>query len=237
MTMQPEQTGQAAGGACRRCCTAGNTRCGVLAARAAATDEPAASDALAAFVAQAWREVHAVARRHASRTADAEDLTQGYFLCFLEKDYLRRLETWRGCVRPFLLTSARHFVANARDHERAAKRGGGLRTLSLDAPAAGCCRDEPRDERHPELLLDRAERQRALERAVHSLASAPEKPGRRRSGPLLQLLLDADTAPTSVQIAREWGTSDAAVRVALHRLRRRLARAVASELDGAGGRS
>jgi RNA polymerase sigma factor (sigma-70 family) len=234
--MQAEQTGQAVGGACRRCCTAG-TRCGVLAARAAAADEPAASDALAAFVAQAWREVHAVARRQAARAPDAEDLTQAYFLRFLEKGYLRRLETWRGCVRPFLLTSARHFVANARDHERATKRGGRARTLSLDAPPAGCCRSEPRDELHPELLLDRAERQRALERAVHGLASAPERPGRRRVGPLLQLLLDADTAPTSAQIAREWGTSDATVRVALHRLRRRLALAVTRELSCAGARS
>ena len=233
--MQAEQLDRSAGGACRRCCTPGTTRCGVLAARAASADEPATSDALATFLTQAWRQVHAVARREATRRADAEDLTQAYFLRFLEKDYLRRLQTWRGCVRPFLLTSARHFVANARDHERAAKRGGRLRTLSLDAPAAGCCRDEPREELHPELLLERAERRRALHRALRRIA--PELrggDGRPRAGPLLRLLLGAGT---SAELAREWGTSDGAVRVALHRLRRRLARAVASELARAGDRS
>lgn len=179
---------------------------------------------LARLVEQAWPQVRALVLRTGARGEDADDLTQSYFARFVEKDYLRRLEAWDGCIRPFLLTSLRHFLSNARDHARALKRGGRARTLSLEE-----ARECPRSRAGlvcpstPESLLAAAERQRALRRAIASVVGEArgEEEGRR-----LQTLLsrlaggDADDR----DIARRWGVSPVAVRVAAHRLRRRLAR-------------
>lgn len=235
--MDPEPGVERTAHSCRRCCSSATTPCEVLALRASSAGGEAASAALATFVAQSWPQVHAVARRLGSRTSDPEDLTQAYFVRFLEKGYLRQLRSWQGCLRPFLLTSARHFLSNARDHERAAKRGGAVRTVSLE----GCCGAfpgaEPRDHETPETLLARAERQQALGRALRSVAvELRGSVGGRRLTPLLRGLVSGP-ARSSAQIAREWGTSETAVRVACHRLRRRLARALANELAAGATRA
>lgn len=188
-----------------------------------------APDELARLVEQAWPQVRALVLRAGARGADADDLTQSYFARFIEKDYLRRLETWDGCIRPFLVTSLRHFLSNARDHARAQKRGGRARTLSLEearecrrACAGLVCGSTP------ESLLAAAERQRALRRAIATVVGeARGEEEYRRLQTLLSRL--AGGSADDRDIARRWGVSPVAVRVAAHRLRRRLARALTSE--------
>jgi RNA polymerase sigma-70 factor (ECF subfamily) len=189
--------------------------------------EGRAPDMLARLVERAWPEVRTLVRRSGVRGEDVDDLTQAYFARFIEKDYLRRLETWEGCIRPFLLTTLRHFLSNARDHARAMKRGGRVRTLSLEEartrtrPCGGLvCTSTP------ESLLASAERQHSLRRAIAAVAG--EVRGEEQSRRLETLLarLVAGESADDREIARRWGVSPVAVRVAAHRLRRRLARAL-----------
>jgi len=48
-----------------------------------------ARDALAHLCAAYWYPLYAYARRRCARTEDAQDLTQGFFACILEKDYVK----------------------------------------------------------------------------------------------------------------------------------------------------
>ena len=110
-------------------------RCRVLARRARTTATEEARAALAAFCEASWPLVHATVRAQGYRGADAEDLTQAYFARFIERGDLEYAARWQGCLRTFLRVSVRHFLSNERDRDRARKRGGGRRPLSLDAPA------------------------------------------------------------------------------------------------------
>ena len=196
------------------------TRCCALVLRGGVEAEAGAAEALAAFCDASWRTVHALVRGQGYRGADAEDLTQAYFARFVEKDYLQEVRSWRGCVRPFLRVSVRHFLSNERDRQRAAKRGGGRPLLSLDAEDAPSL--APVDTVTPEELLQRRQAREAVERALGRLREEMERAGQ---GHRLARLMERFTGdPESFgRIAREWGVGRSAVRVALHRLRRRFA--------------
>jgi DNA-directed RNA polymerase specialized sigma24 family protein len=208
-----EATCQAARCSATCCCT--------LVRRAGTADEASAHEALSAFCDASWRPVYGFVRAQGYRAADAEDMTQAYFTRFLEKGYMDDLRSWRGCFRPFLRVSVRHFLSNERDRERAAKRGGGRPLVSLDAgdgPALG-----PVERVTPEDLLDRRRAQEAVERALGRLREEMERAGQGDRLARLMGRLAAGDPESFGRIARDWGVGRSAVRVALHRLRRRLA--------------
>jgi DNA-directed RNA polymerase specialized sigma24 family protein len=200
-------------------------RCCALVARAGRGDGPGAHEALSAFCGASWGPVYGFVRRQGYRAADAEDLTQGYFLRFLEKGYVADVRSWRGCLRPFLWVSVRHFLANERDRARAAKRGGGRAPLSLDGAAgSGRLPPEPAHTVTPEVLLDRQGAAESLARAVKALRAELRATGRaERFARLETHLVGGDSRTSFGRIASEWGVSESAVRVALLRMRRRLA--------------
>jgi DNA-directed RNA polymerase specialized sigma24 family protein len=71
-----------------------------------------------------WFPLYAYVRRRAHSKEDAEDLTQGFFARFLEKNYLAGLSAQRGRFRAFLLAALKHFLANEGDKAKCFKRGG-----------------------------------------------------------------------------------------------------------------
>jgi RNA polymerase sigma-70 factor (ECF subfamily) len=76
----------------------------------------------------------------------------------------------------------------------------------------------------PEILLERRQVEAALVRAVLRLAEEHRAAGRvERFARLRACLLDERTTDTHAALAAEWGVGESAVRVAVHRLRRRLA--------------
>ena len=197
------------------------TRCCALVRSAGTADDASAREALSAFCDASWRPVYGFVRAQGYQAADAEDLTQAYFARFLEKGYMEDVREWRGCFRPFLRVSVRHFLSNERDRARAVKRGGGRPLLSLDAedgPALG-----PVDTVTPEDLLDRRRAQEAVERALRRLREEMERAGQADRLARLMSRLAAGDPESFGRIARDWGVGRSAVRVALHRLRRRLA--------------
>lgn len=222
-------------GCCRVSRSAGVAHCAVL-LRSADGDAAFADERLARLVEYLWPEVRGLMRREASRGLDADDLTQAYFARFIEKGDARQLETWHGCIRPFLSTSVRNFVSNARDHARAVKRGGRLRRVPLDLVTDGAVRGcFPGDEDTPESLLLLAERRRAMARAVVAVKAAMRGCRQReRFESMLRLIV---TDGDGHDLARAWGVRPVAVRVAAHRLRRRLADAVRGECARGGGKT
>jgi len=205
-------------------------RCRVLVRRARTIATPEARDALAAFCEASWPRVLAIVRRQGYRGADAEDLTQAYFARFLERGDLEYAAAWQGHLQTFLRISVRHFLSNERDRARAKKRGGGRRLLSLDeTPDPGRPPLEPVDAVTPETLLAQSRATSAIEAALARLRAQMRRAGRaeRLSRVERYLLCEVNTGSYR-RMAGEWGVRESAARVAVHRLRRRLAKLLRS---------
>ena len=84
-----------------------------------------------------WRPAYQYVRVHLGLgAADAEDAVQGFFTIAFEKAYLEAFDPSRAHFRTFLRVCLDRFVANQRAAAHAGKRGGDVRLLSLDFPAA-----------------------------------------------------------------------------------------------------
>ena len=99
---------------------------------AARSDDDRAREALTDLCQAYWRPVYAYIRRHGRTPEQAADLTQSFFLHILENRGFERADPARGRFRSFLLTSARNFLANAREHDMTERRGGRSSHVSID---------------------------------------------------------------------------------------------------------
>lgn len=82
-----------------------------------------------------WRPVYLFLRRAGYTSEDAQDLTQGFFVDLIKTRAYARADREKGRFRSFLLGMLKHFIADARDHARAQKRGGGMIPEELDDKA------------------------------------------------------------------------------------------------------
>lgn len=186
-------------------------------------DRPDAREALSALCGAYWQPIYAYLRRHGADADRAHDLTQGFFTTLLEKNYIGDARRDRGRFRTFLLTSLKHYVSNEADRDRAAKRGGRQPPISLDQPAAEeSYRIEPSHDDTPERLFDRRWARTLLDAGLGRLREEMEaSAGLRRFERLLPFLVgESDTGYR--EAAAEMGIGESAVKVAVHRLRRRL---------------
>src|SRR3989440_5958581 len=79
-----------------------------------------------------WRPIFLFLRRQGSNPDDAQDLTQGFFAHLIESRAYARADRDKGRFRSFMLGALKHFLAHARSHDRAQKRGGGMIVGPLD---------------------------------------------------------------------------------------------------------
>lgn len=184
---------------------------------------PQSDQALGDLCQTYWYPLYAYARRHGHPREDAEDLTQAFFERFLAKNYLEGLSAERGKFRAFLLAAFKHFLANEWDKAQRQKRGGGALHLSLDWQSAeDKYRLEPPDLRSPDRLYDREWTLALLERVILRLEQENAAEGKAA---LFQrarafLTLGEDAIPYA-QAAAELALDEGALRVAVHRLRKR----------------
>ena len=194
----------------------------VLAARETSTD--ASRAALEILCRAYWYPMYAFIRRQGFDADDASDLTQDYFARLLEKGYLDDYDPARGRLRVFLKASIRNFLSKERAKERSWKRGGRTDILSIDQEALeGRYRIEPIDDMTPERFFERRWALTVLETARARLRSERETAGRGREFSRLEDFLTGQRdAPTRYrEIATDLGTTEDAVKTAVHRLRRR----------------
>jgi RNA polymerase sigma-70 factor (ECF subfamily) len=184
---------------------------------------PEARNALAALCETYWYPLYAFVRRQGHAPADAEDLTQGFFTRLLEKGDLRHVGPERGRFRSFLLASIKHFMINQWHRSRAAKRGGARTILPLDFDVAeGRYSREPFHEQTAERLFDRQWALTALDRVRAALAQEAAAVGNSEQFGTLQNYLTGDKpAESYTEVAKKLGTTEAAVKMAVSRLRRR----------------
>jgi len=207
------------------------TRWSVVLAARAQTGE-VARQALGWLCEAYWYPVYAFVRRQGNAPDDAADLTQGYFARLLEKDYLADVRPELGRFRSFLLKSVQHFLSNERDRERALKRGGGKAPISLDGlDPERRLNLEPRDDSTPETEFERLWAVALLERTMERVAGEAAAKGRSQQFDLLKsCLTDTGSGPSYHDLSRQLKVGESAVKVAVHRLRRRFGELLRAEI-------
>jgi RNA polymerase sigma factor (sigma-70 family) len=197
-----------------------------------ASDEPARVAALEELCTTYWYPLYAYLRRTGRRSEDAADLVQQFFAQLLARRDLERADPTRGRFRSWLLTALRNFAANERERQRTLKRGGGRTPLSFDAERADTrYASEPADRRTPEQHFERVWAQSVLATALERLADEQRRIGRgAHFEALLPALSEQDDAEPHAAVARRLEVSENALKVALHRLRKRLGELVRDEV-------
>lgn len=193
----------------------------VLAARDGSS--PGAREALEALCSAYWYPLYAFIRRRGYDGHAAQDLIQEFFARVLEKNTFGSADPSRGRFRSFLLASCSHFLANRRDHDRARKRGGDRIHVPLDpSDAEGRYCLEPAHGLTAERLFHRRWALTLLQQVVERLEAEAASAGK---GPLFNRLKSCLTGERGsahyAAVARDLGTSEAAIKMAAHRLRRR----------------
>lgn len=195
--------------------------------------------ALGELIEAYWPPLYAYARRRGQDSEGAADLVQGFFARLVEKGSLEAEDDGRARFRAFVLRAFQHFMANQAAAARAAKRGGGASPLSLER--ASLEREERGANEWRELGIaetpERAfERRWALQVMRHALVRLElEQDQAGRSQLFAELrahLAPGETPPSHAEVAARVGSSEGAVKVALHRLRRRYGELVRDEVAG-----
>lgn len=180
-----------------------------------------ARSALVSLCENYWYPLYAYLRRRGHPAHEAQDLTQEFFMRVLEGHYLNRADPGKGRFRAFILTSLKFFVADDKDRHRAHKRGGGAVVQLEFASGEERYQREPAHEDTPEKLFERRWAVSVLERAIVRLRDEFVQHGRPEHFERLKVfLLGQSDAPYAV-LAREMSTTEGALKVAIHRLRRR----------------
>ena len=151
----------------------------------------------------------------------AQDLTQQFFIRVLEGRYLDRADPEKGRFRAFILTSLKFFLSDEADRDRAQKRGGGnVLPLEISSGEERYQRDSAHNET-PERIFERRWALSVIDRVMDRLRDEFLQHGRLDHFNRLKVfLLDQGETPYAA-LARELGRSEGALKVAIHRLRKR----------------
>jgi RNA polymerase sigma-70 factor (ECF subfamily) len=186
-------------------------------------DSPQASAALAKLCQTYWYPVYTFVRRLGHSPEDSKDLTQEFFFRLVEKNYLKSLDRETGKFRSFLLVVLKRFLANEWDRANRQKRGGGRQIISLDEMDTELrYLAEPVDDCTPEKVFERRWARTLLEQVVNRLQGEMSEAGKEGLFRELKDFLGGDGGGGSYsEVAARCQMNEGALRVAVHRMRRR----------------
>jgi DNA-directed RNA polymerase specialized sigma24 family protein len=165
-----------------------------------------------------WKPLYFFVRRKGQSIELAKDTVQGFFLHLLERDFLANVKQGRGRFRGYLKIAISNYLANVREGEQTKKRGGHLKTISLDFEnaEAGFAKATVQD---PAASFDREWALSVMERALKRLQQ--EFSSGVRQGPLDECMkhFQLGAAPSYEQSATECRMSVSQFKAFLHRTR------------------
>jgi RNA polymerase sigma-70 factor (ECF subfamily) len=181
-----------------------------------------------------WRPVYAYVRKRGESPEEARDLTQEFFTTLLEKNYVASADPSRGRFRSFLLASVQHFLLNAWDRKHAQKRGGWVRHESLDVdPEESFIHFEPSTHETPERIFEHRWAVALVERVIEGLRAEQARAGKAETFEVLLPLMCSERQEHSYEeMSASTGSTPGAMRVAVHRLRRRFRALLVAEIAG-----
>jgi len=201
-----------------------------VAAKPGEADASRAREALEHLCRAYWYPLYAFVRSRGYSSDDAQDLTQSFFARLIETGGFASVDPERGRFRSYLLGAMKHFLANDWHRGQTQKRGGGMALLELDEldpEARYLQQSSPAPD--PDAGFDREWAQELIARALVTLRKALEAEGKGEHFELLKGSLTGQEPPRQETAAR-LGTTEGAVKVAVHRLRRRYRELLRAEI-------
>jgi RNA polymerase sigma factor (sigma-70 family) len=202
----------------------------VLAARGGS---PEAQSALSDLCAAYYGPVFAFIRHHAPNEDSARDLTQEFFARMLARHGLDTVDPVRGRFRSFLLGAVKHFLADMRDRGRRLKRGSGQPPEPLEPGTDTSPGLQVADAKasSPDREFDRKWALALLGHALSAVSQEQQTADKADQYETLKPWLTGDTENFSqADAARRLGLNEGAVKVAIHRLRRRFREVIKTEI-------
>jgi len=187
------------------------------------TNSPQAAEALEELCGAYWYPLYAYVRSSGHAPADAEDLTQEFFARLVVKHYVAAAQPERGKFRWFLISAFKLFLINERERVTAAKRGASYYHIPFDGEKAEeRYRLEVADRSAPDRLFDRAWAAKLIEMTYQRLEEEYNLEGKGALFNELRVFLAGDkTDLTYAETGARLGMTEGAIKVAVHRLRRR----------------
>ncbi len=184
---------------------------------------PKAAGALATLCGLYWFPLYAYVRRQGHSADNAQDLTQEFFVRLLDKQALQVADRERGRFRSFLLASMKNFLANEWRRDAAQKRAGERSLISLDFDdGERRYRLEPSHDETPDRIFERQWALTLLDQPLAKLRAEFDATGKTELFDRLKMFLGG--RPSTVpyrELARQLKMSEGALKVAIHRMRRR----------------
>lgn len=192
-----------------------------------------------------WRPILTFICRRGYSAADAQDLTQDFFVMILEGKLLPAADPNRGRFRSLLLKSLKNFLIDADVKRRRLKRGGAMQFVSWEhwiseAPSQLALPANALESFPAEALFDVRWAATVAEQALRRLREECESKGRRRVYEVLSGYLTAERNEISYpKLSAALDASEASVKNLLHHfrvryrllLREEVAKTVANEAD------
>lgn len=193
---------------------------------------PGSRRALESLCQTYWYPLYAYVRRRVPDVHEAQDLTQEFFASLLERNALAAADRERGRFRSFLLASFKNFLSDEWDKANAQKRGGGRAAIPLNLPSGESRYSiEPADELSPERLYEKQWALTLLGQVLDRLCDELAAKGKANQFQALKPFLDGEGEAGGYEsAARSLGMSQAAAKVAVHRLRRRYREILRAEI-------
>ena len=179
-----------------------------------------------------WYPLYAYVRRRGQSAVDAEDLTQAFFARLLARNWVGDADRERGRFRTFLLTAMSRFLADEWDKARAQKRGGGVAHVPVQLDTAETrYGHEPADDCTPEQIYERHWALTLLDTVLQRLRAEYEHEGKGELfAGLNSSLVGSREAQPYAELAGRLDMNEGAVKVAVHRLRKRYRKLLREEI-------
>ena len=182
----------------------------------------AARQELALLIRDYWHPLYAYLRRTGLSPHDAEDCVQAFLAWMLEKDILARANPERGRFRNFLIVSLKQFIARQHKYETATKRQPAKQIVSLNVDEGELHYQQlPVNTVTPDEMFERAWAVSLIKQTMDRLRREMEESGHLDRFDCLQGALSGQTTMSGRQAAEKLGMSESAVRVTVHRMKRR----------------
>lgn len=203
-----------------------------LVLQARSEDPERAREALSELCRTYWFPLYALVRRRIRDADEAADLTQDFFVHLIEKRAIGRVDPSRGRFRSFLIASVKNFLANEHDRAAARKRGSGMKPVTFDGQEADCrYRGNVHAGWEQERAFDRQWALTVLGRALEHLRSEYAQAGRSREFEQLSPFLTGEGPDRPYrETAALLKMTEAGVKTAVHRMRRRYGKALREEV-------
>jgi DNA-directed RNA polymerase specialized sigma24 family protein len=192
---------------------------------------PDAQAALSDLCKQYYLPVEAFIRQRAGSDR-AQDLTQAFFAKLLKDNRLQSVQSQNARFRSYLLGAVKHFLSDQKDHDQAAKRGGGVPPIFLQSStdtSPGLDLPDP-SASSPEKEYDRQWAVTLLNHCLQQLRIEFEASAKADQFDILKHWLPGSPGMSQPEATARLQMSDGALKVAIHRLRKRFRDRVKNEI-------